>query len=138
MSGWDKKCAISCTLSVLDKFFWGQNSENQEALYKSWFQRKLPKTKMTPFLLKKVFWGWAKRCFFTNCVFEKLCSLENTISYSQQNTAVAVKNMHVEKKQKFMKNCGLFLNMAKRCFCLLDLRFNGFVFFVCLVKLQKC
>ena len=37
-----------------------------------------------------------------------------------------------------MKNCGLFLNMVKGCFCLF--RFSGFnvIVFFCLVKLQEC
>ena len=54
---------------------------------------------------------------FTNCVFEKLCFSENTIfivfsakhSFSKQK-------LYVEKNRKFMKNSGLFLNMAKWCF----------------------
>ena len=73
---------------------------------------------------------------------KKLCSSETLFLYSfQQNTAVA-KKLYVEK-QKFMKNSGLFLNMAKRCFLFVPFwgGFNVIFFrfvFVCLVELQKC
>ena len=43
---------------------------------------------------------------FINCVFEKLCFLENTIFIVfSANTEVAVKTMYVEKNQ-LMKNSG--------------------------------
>ena len=44
------------------------------------FSGKCPKSKMTPFF-EKVFLTWVKKwALFTNCVFEKLCSSENTMS----------------------------------------------------------
>ena len=59
----------------------------------------------------------------TNCVVEKLCFSENTIfMVFSENTAVAIQNLYVEKNRKFMKNCGLFLNMVK-CFWLVFLGF---------------
>ena len=39
---------------------------------------------------------------FTKCVFDKLCSSENTIFIVfKQSTAVAVKKLHVEKTDFF-------------------------------------
>ena len=54
---------------------------------------------------------------FTNCVFEKLCSSENTIFivFSAKHSSCNKKAV-VEKTENFMKNSGLFLNMAKWCF----------------------
>ena len=45
----------------------------------SGFKGNCPKPKMTPFLLKKVFFDMGQKVGFTNCVFETLCSSENTI-----------------------------------------------------------
>ena len=61
--------------------------------------------------------GMGQKVVFTNCIFEKLCSLENTIFivFSAKHSSCS-KNVYVDKKIKFMKNSGLFLNMAKRCF----------------------
>ena len=63
---------------------------------------------------------------FTNCVFEKLCFFfsENTIFIVfSENTAFQKQKWYVEKNKKFMKNSGLFLNMAKWCFWVCFLRF---------------
>ena len=72
-----------------------------------------------------------KKVGFTNCVLEKLCSSENTmfIVFSA-NTAVATKSCMLKNRQ-FMKNSGLFLNMAKRCFCLFLSGFNVIVVCFC-------
>ena len=73
---------------------------------------------------------------FTNCVFEKLCFSENTIFIVfSANPAFQKQKLYDEKKQKIMKNSGLFLNMAKRYFL-------GFVFlrwfvFVCVCHSSK-
>ena len=54
--------------------------------------------------LKKVFFDIGEKVGFTNCVFEKLCSSENTIlKCFQQNTAVATKKLHVEKQKFYEK-----------------------------------
>ena len=55
---------------------------------------------------------------FTNCVFEKLCFPENTIFivFSAKHSFFKKQKLYVEKNRKFMKNSGLFLNMAKWCF----------------------
>ena len=54
---------------------------------------------------------------FTNCVFEKLCFPENTIFivFSAKHSFSKTKTV-CWKNRKFMKNSGLFLNMAKWCF----------------------
>ena len=64
---------------------------------------------------------------FTNCVFEKLCSSENTmfIEFSAKHSNCN-KKLYVEQKRKFTQNSGLFFYMAKRCF----VYFSGFNFSV--------
>ena len=44
----------------------------------SGFSGNCPKPRMTRFFLKKVFFDMGEKLGFTNCVFEKLCSSENT------------------------------------------------------------
>ena len=76
------------------------------------------KAKMTPFFGKGCFLTWLKKWVLLT-VFLKSCMLKN---------------------RKFMKNSGLFLNMAKWCFLGLFfevLILNG-LFLVCLVLFQKC
>ena len=69
------------------------------------------------FSLKEVFFDMGEKLGFANCVVEKLCSSEKPILWCfQQNTAVAIRKLYVEKNRKCMKNRGLFLNMAKWCF----------------------
>ena len=79
--------------------------------------------------MKKVFVDMGEKVGFTNCVFEKLCFTENTIFivFSAKHSFSKVK-MVCWKNRKFMKNSGLFLNMAKWCFF-------GFAFFEVLVLL---
>ena len=56
---------------------------------------------------------------FTNGRFGKLRFAENIIFYCLfSKTQQLQQNFVCRTKQKFMKNSGLFLNMAKRCFCL--------------------
>ena len=58
--------------------------------------------------------GWRSGFY---CVFEKLCFSESTIFIVfQPKTAFQKQKLYVEKTRKFMKNSGLFLNMAKWCF----------------------
>ena len=54
---------------------------------------------------------------FANCVFGKLSLAANIrfIVFSAKHSSCS-KNGVYRKKQKIMKNSGLFLNMAKRCF----------------------
>ena len=48
------------------------------------------------------------------------------------NTAVAIKRYLLKKKnRKFMKNSGLFLNMAKRCFLFVFSGFSAIVVCFC-------
>ena len=78
---------------------------------------------------------------FTNCVFEKLCFPENTIFivFSAKHSFSKTKTV-CWKNRKFMKNSGLFLNIAKWCF--VGLFFEVLIlkglFLVCLALLQKC
>ena len=76
---------------------------------------------------------------FTNYVFEKLCSSESTIFivFSAKHSNCN-KKLYVEKDRKYMKNSGLFLNMAKWCFfgLLFEILMVLWFVFVCLVWLQ--
>ena len=75
---------------------------------------------------------------FTNCVFEKLCSSENTILVFSARHSSCNKNGML-KSRSFMNNSGFFLNMAKRCFVFfVQLQCYCGLFFVYLVKWQKC
>ena len=119
VSGSEEACAFSCRLPVLaQNIFWAQSSQNQEKQQKLWFQRKLPKTKNDTFL-GVVFCGMGEKLFLLT-VFLESCVLLKALFLQcfHQITAVAATKMYVDKKQKISENSGLFLNMAKRCFCL--------------------
>ena len=79
---------------------------------------------------------------FTNCVFEKLCLSENTIFlvFSAKHSSCNKNSCMLKKTENFMKNSGLFLSMAKRCF--LFAFFPGFNvtcgLFLYLATLQEC
>ena len=82
---------------------------------------------MTPFLRKRCFLTWLKK--WVLLCFSKAVFTENTIFIVfSANTAFQKQKWYVEKNRKFMKNSGLFLNMAKWCFF-------GFVFCEVLVLL---
>ena len=66
-----------------------------------------------------MFFDMGEKVGFTNCVFEKLCFFfsENTIFIlCSAKPSFSKQKLYDEKYRKFMKNSGLFLNMAKRCF----------------------
>ena len=94
------------------------------------------------FFEKRCFFDMVEKVGFTNCVFEKLCFPENTIFvvFSAKHSFSRTK-LYVEKNRKFMKNCGLFLNMAKWCFwgfVFCEVLILKGLFLVCLVLFQKC
>ena len=64
---------------------------------------------------------------FTNCVFEKLCF--GKIVFSAKHSFSKAKTVCWKKTEIFMKNGGLFLNMAKWCFWVFFWGFN--VILVC-------
>ena len=69
---------------------------------------------------------------FTNRVFEKLCSSENTIFIVLSAKHNNCCKKHMLKNRKCMTDRGLFLNMAKRCFVFFEvLVVLWFVFFLC-------
>ena len=75
------------------------------------------KNKNDTFFWKRVFLTWLKKwvlltVFLKSCVFLKTLFL----LCFQQNTVFQKQELYVEKNRKFIKNCGLFLNMAKWCF----------------------
>ena len=76
---------------------------------------------------------------FTNCAFEKLCLSESTIFIVFSAKHSSCNKNCMLKKTEISENSGLFLDMAKRCFCLFfqALMVLWFVF-VCLVKLEEC
>ena len=92
------------------KNFLAQNNVNQENYKNSGFNGNCPKP--TLFFGKKCFWQW-KSGFY--CVFKKLCFPENTI-FIMFSTKLLKNKTCILKKRKFMKNCGLFLNMANGVF----------------------
>ena len=77
---------------------------------------------------KWLFFGMGEKVVFTNCVFEKLSSSENTmfVVFSAQHSNCA-KKMHVEKHGKHMKNTELCLNIAKSIFVFVFWGLNGVV-----------
>ena len=91
------------------------------------------------FFWKKVFFDMVEKVGFTNCVFEKLCFPENTIFivFSAKHS-FSKKNCMLKKNRKFMKNSGLFLNIAKWCFVglFLEVLILKGLFLVCLALLQ--
>ena len=116
MSGREKNAHFRAHYLFLPKTFLDRNSEIRKNYKNCGFSGNCPKPKMTPFVLKKVFFEMVENLGFTNCVFEKLCSSENTIfivfsaKHSSCNKSCMLRN------RKCMKDCGLFLNMAKWCF----------------------
>ena len=99
---------------------------------------------MTLFLKKGVF-DMGEKVSFTNCVFEKLCSSENTSFrvFSAKHSSCNIKAVCWKIQTIYEKNSGLFVSMAKSCFLfVLCLFFQALMLlwfvFVCLVKLQKC
>ena len=124
------------TICFGQNFFWPKKVQSRKNYKNSGFSGNWPKPKMTPFFEKGVFWhGW--KVGFTNCVFEKLCFPENTIfivfsakhSFSKTRTVC-------RKKQKFMKNSGLFSNMARWGF--LGLFFEVLILKVCFWCVWHC
>ena len=84
----------------------------------SGFNGNCPKPKMTPLFWEKVSFDMGERVGFTNCVFEKVCFSQKKhyfIVFSAKHSSCN-KKLCVERNRKFMKNCGLFLNMPKWCF----------------------
>ena len=93
-----------------------KHSKPRKTIKNSGFNGNCPKPEMT-LSLQKVFFGMGEKTFFTNCVFEKLCSSENTmfIEFSAKHSSCTKKDV-CWKTRKFMKNSELFLNMAKGVF----------------------
>ena len=73
---------------------------------------------MTPFFGKRCFLTWVKKWVLLTVVFEKLCFPENTIFivFSAKHSFSKTKTVCWKKNRKFMKNSGLFLNMANGAF----------------------
>ena len=105
------------TICFGQNFFWTKTVQTRKNYKNSGLSGNCPKPKMTPFLWKRCFFDMGEKVGFTNCVFEKLCFTENTIFivFSAKHSFSKAK-MVCWKNRKFMKNSGLFLNMAKWCF----------------------
>ena len=124
------------TICFGQNFFWTKTVQTRKHYKNRGFSGNCPKPKMTPFLLKKVFFDMVEKVGFTNCVFEKLGLSENTISivFSAKHSFSKTKTV-CWKNRNFMENSGLFLNMAKWCFGgLFFCRFSCYcgLFLVCL------
>ena len=77
MSGREKSAQFRAHYLFWPNCF-GQNSENLEKLKKIVVSAETAQTKNDVFF-EKVFLGMGEKVCFTNYVFEKLCSSENTI-----------------------------------------------------------
>ena len=128
------------TICFGQNFFWTKTVQSRKH-YKIGVSAELQKSKMTPFFGKGCFFDMAEKVRFTNYVFEKLCFPESAIFivFSAKDSSSKTKTV-CWKDRKFMKNSGLFLNMAKWCF--LGLFFEVLIlkglFLVCLALFQKC
>ena len=107
-----EKTAFSFTLSVLAIFLYFSPIQKH---YKIVVARELGKTKSDTF--KNVF-GMGKKVAATNCVFQKLCSAENTVLLCFQQAQQLQQIMCMLNKQKIYENIGLLFNMAKGVFSL--------------------
>ena len=114
----EEKRAFSLQLSVLAKFFFGPKQCEAGNTIKIGVSADIAqKQKWHLFLEKGVFFDMGEKVGFTNCVFEKLCFPENTIFivFSAKHSFSKTKTV-CWKNRKFMKNSGLFLNMANGVF----------------------
>ena len=109
VSGREKNAHFRACYLFWPNFFWTKAVKTRKNYKNSGFNGNCPKPKMTHVFLKKVFCDMGEKVGFTNCVFEKLCSSENTIFIVlSANTAVPIKSCILEKSRKFMRNSGLF------------------------------
>ena len=93
---------------------------------------------MTPlFVWKRFFLTWVKSGFYSLCFWKAVLFRKHYFIVFSTKHSNCKKKLYVEKNRTFMKNRGLFLNMAKRCFCLFFFRFNVIVVFVS-GKVAKC
>ena len=128
------------TICFGQKCFGPKQWEPEKKNYKIVVSAEIAQNPKRHLFLKKVFFDMGEKVGFTNCVFEKLCSSENTIFIVFSAKHGSCNRNCMLKKQKIMKNCGLFLNMAKGMFCLFIFQVLMLLWFafVRLVKLQKC
>ena len=95
-----------------------------------WFQRKLPKTRNDTFALKKAFLGMGVKVVVAHCVFEKLCSAENTnfIVFSAKHSSCSKQDVCWKKTENsYKKNSGWLLTRQIGAFCLVFLLLVWFV-----------
>ena len=115
MSGNEKNRIFMRTICFNQKLFWPKQPKRGNTT-KIVVSVKLPKTKMTP-SFEKGSVGWVKKWVLLT-VFLDNCGLLKTLFLLcfQQCTAIAAKRCMLKNK-KCMQHRGLFVNMAKRCFC---------------------
>ena len=108
--GREKNHAFSCTRSVLAKnMFWTKNSGKPGKTIKIGVSAEIAQNQTLHLFYEKGVFYMGEKVGFTNCVFEKLCSSENTIFIVfRQNTAVAIKKLYVEENRKLMKIVACF------------------------------
>ena len=112
-------------------FFWTNTVQTGKNYKNSGFSGNCPKPKMTPFFWKMCFLTWVKKWVLLT-VFLKSCVFWKHYFYSVFSKTQLFKNKNcMLKKQKFMKNSGLFLNMAKWCFLGLFFEVLMLLWFVC-------
>ena len=86
-------------------FFGPKQCKPEKNIKYDGFSGNCPKPKMTPFFWKRCFLTWVERLGFTNCVFEKLCSSENTIFivFSEKHCSCNQKAVCWEKQKIYEK-----------------------------------
>ena len=134
VSGREKNAHFRAHYLFWRKFSWDQNSENQKKTIKIVVSAEIAQNQKWHLFLKKVFFDMGEKVGFTDCVFEKLCSSENTsfIVFSAKHSNCTKKAV-CWKKQKIYEKSWVVFDHGKKVQALMLLWFV----FVCLVRLHK-
>ena len=117
MSGREKNAHFRAHYLFWPKIFFGPKQCKPGKTIKIVVSAEIAPNQKWHFFFAKGVFDMGEKAGFTNCVFEKLCFSENTIFivFSAKHSFSKTKTV-CWKNRKFMKNSGLFLNMAKWCF----------------------
>ena len=128
VSGREKKVHFRAHYLFRPKIFWAQNSEKPGKTIKMVVSTENAQNLKRHLFWKKVFFGMVEKSVFTNCVFWKAVFpwKHCFIVFSVKHSSCSRKNV-CWNNRKFMKNSGLFLNVAEKgVFCLFSFRFQCF------------
>ena len=143
VSGREKNRIFVHTICFGQKYFWSKNSQNLEKTMIILFSAETTQNQKWHLIFEKGVFGMGEKVGFINCVFEKLCSSENTIFIVFSSKHSNCNKQALCWKTIFLKNSGLFFwTWQKRCFCLFLWGFNIFVVCFCVfgrvAKVLKC